>query len=160
MLKSRSNVLRKGSISPSLAIYPFFLIHMLAFGASGFYMAYSGSKPPLDFLYMHGGFAIFIYIIFYLVIFGVDEIKWMFINAALGIFGIYSQIDWILSLFGRKVEEFSWFVHAVPFLYFILYTFLIRQMILDITKSRDDKKKKRFVEYSYVFATIGIYLIL
>ena len=30
-------------------------------------------------------FAIFVYTVFYLVFFGVDEIKWMFINAALGL---------------------------------------------------------------------------
>ena len=36
-----------GSEVPWYKIYPFFLIHMLMFGGSGFVMAYSGDGPPL-----------------------------------------------------------------------------------------------------------------
>lgn len=151
---------KKGANVSGLMIYPFFLVHMLAFGGSGFFLAYNELNPPIDFLYMHGGIAIFVYMIFYLVIFGVDEVKWMFINAALGLFGIYNQIDWILSLFGRKVDDFPWYVHVIPFLYFVLYTFLIRQMVLDITKSRENKNKKRLVEYSYIAVSLAIYLVV
>jgi hypothetical protein len=75
-----------------LTVYPFFLIHMLAFGLSGFLLAYSG-EAPVPFLYLHGGIAILVYTIFYVTIFGVDEVKWMFINAGLGLLGIVSQID-------------------------------------------------------------------
>jgi hypothetical protein len=88
-----------GDEIPGLFVYPFFLVHMLAFGVSGFVLAYSGI--PFEFVLMHGGIAIFVYLIFYLAIFGRDEVEWMFINAGLGLFGIASQIDWILSLFGK-----------------------------------------------------------
>ena len=64
-------------------VYPFFLVHMLAFGLSGFIMAYSSESPDIAFLYAHGGLAIFVYVIFYLALCGVDQVKWMFINAAL-----------------------------------------------------------------------------
>jgi len=74
---------------------------MAIFGASGFLLAYN-SNADISFLYMHGGFAILIYIIFYLALFGVDEVKWMFINAALGLFGIYSEIGWFLSFSIKK----------------------------------------------------------
>jgi hypothetical protein len=74
---------RKGSDLPTKFVYPFFLVHMLAFGLSGFFMAYSSKGPDVSFLYMHGGFAILVYTIFYLTIFGVDQVKWMFINAGL-----------------------------------------------------------------------------
>ena len=77
----------KGASFPWYKVYPFFLVHMLAFGLSGFLMAYASDGPGLGFLYLHGGFAIFVYTVFYLVIFGVDEVKWMFINSALGLFG-------------------------------------------------------------------------
>jgi hypothetical protein len=34
---------------------------------------------------MHGGIAIVVYLVFYLVIFGLDEVKWMLINAVLDV---------------------------------------------------------------------------
>jgi len=149
----------KGSDISWYKIYPFFLFHMLLFGGSGFFMAYADKPPPVFFLYLHGGFAIIIYTIFYLSIFGRDEVKWMFINAALGLIAIYSQIDWLLSFFGRKIGDYPAYVHVVPFLYFVLYAFLIRHAVLDITRSRENNKKKRRVEYSYIAISVGIYMI-
>src|SRR5690606_27486770 len=83
---------------PKIFIYPFFLFHMLMFGISGFVLAY-GADGDVGFLYMHGGIAIVVYLVFYFAIFGREQVKWMFINAGLGILGIYSQIGWILGLF-------------------------------------------------------------
>jgi hypothetical protein len=148
---------RKGENFKWYMIYPFFLVHMLAFGLSGFFMAYSSDGPGLGFLYMHGGFAIFVYTVFYLVFFGVDEIKWMFINAALGLFGIYAQIDLILSLFGKQAEDFPPSVHVIPFLYYVLYTFLLYQMILDVSGSRENPHRKKFVEGFYVVGSLLVY---
>lgn len=150
----------KGSMMPWYMIYPFFLIHMLMFGLSGFYMAYSGDGPDLAFLYMHGGLAIFVYVIFYFAIFGVDEVKWMFINAALGLFGIYAQIDLILSLFGKQAEDFSWQVHLIPFLYYVLYTFLLYQLILEVSGARKSAVRKRIVEGVYVIGSITVYSLI
>jgi len=95
---------------------------MAIFGTSGFLIAYN-SNADISFLYMHGGFAILIYKIFYFALFGVDEVKWMFINAALGLFGIYSEIGWLLSFFDKKASDYTWKVHVIPFLYYVLYTF-------------------------------------
>ena len=138
-------------------VYPFFMIHMLAFGGAGFAMAYSG--VPLEMVYMHGGIAILVYLIFYLTIFGLDEVKWMFINAGLGIFGIASQIDWLLSLFGKHVSDYPWYVHLVPFTYFILYTFLIRHAVLDVLGVRDDDTKRSRAEYGYVGVSLAVYAV-
>lgn len=147
----------KGTNFPWYKIYPFFLIHMLAFGLSGFLMAYSSDGPGLWFLYMHGGFAIVVYTAFYFTIFGVDEVKWMFINAALGLLGIYAQIDLILAFFGKHAADFSPAVHAVPFLYYVLYTFLLYQMILDVSGARNDPGKKRLVEGFYIAGSLLAY---
>ena len=147
----------KGSIMSPYMIYPFFLVHMLMFGLSGFFMAYSADHPEISFLYMHGGFAIMVYVIFYLTIFGVDQVRWMFINAALGLFGIYAQIDGILSLFGKRADDFPWFVHVVPFFYYILYTFLLYQFILEVSGAHKNAGRKRLVEALYVIASVLIY---
>ncbi|MEE4331147.1 MAG: hypothetical protein V2J10_09775 [Wenzhouxiangella sp.] len=79
----------KGDFVPWYEVYPLFVIHIGIFGWSGFYMAYAGDGPPLAFLYMHGGFACLVYLLFYIAFFGVDQVRWMFINAFLGLFGIY-----------------------------------------------------------------------
>jgi hypothetical protein len=140
------------------SIYPFFLFHMLIFGGSGFFLAYGGA--PIEFVFMHGGIAILVYVIFYFAIFGRDEVQWMFINAGLGIFGIMSQIGWLLSLAGMRVSDFAWYVHIVPVLYFILYTFLLRHAVLDAFRAHDDDEKRSKVEWGYVLGSLGVYATL
>ena len=138
-------------------IYLFFGIHMLMFGLSGFLMAYAADAPDLAFLYMHGGIAIAVYMVFYLVIFGRDQVRWMLLNAALGILGIYSQIGWILERFGKDIGDYPWKVHVVPFLYYVLYTFLLRQFLLDLTRSRDNPGRRALVNNVYVVASLLVY---
>ena len=156
-LKINGKIHRKGTSIPWYSIYPFFLVHMLMFGLSGFFMAYSSDGPELSFLYMHGGIAILVYTIFYISIFGVDETKWMFINSALGLMGIYAQINLILSLFGKQASDYSASVHVIPFLYYILYTFLLYQMVLDVSGARENPGKKRVVEGVYVAGSVLVY---
>ena len=151
---------KKGDRISPLKIYPFFMIHMLMFGGSGFFMAYSDDAPSLLFLYLHGGFAIFVYLVFCLSLFGRDEVKWMFINAGLGLFGIYVEIDWLLSFFGAESADYPLQVHVIPFLYYILYTFLLRQAVLDFTRSRQNPARRRFVELCYIVGSILVYVSL
>lgn len=141
-------------------IYPFFGVHMLAFGLSGFFMAYGAKDVDLKFLYMHGGLAIFVYLTFYATIFGRDEVRWMFTNAALGILGIYAQINWILARFGKSASDYSWKVHVIPILYYVLYTFLLRQFLLDLTNSRDNATRRDWVNRGYVAISVLVYAIL
>lgn len=138
-------------------IYPFFGFHMLMFGLSGFLMAYSSNRPPLGFIYLHGGIAILVYTVFYLTIFGRDEVKWMAINAMLGLFGIYSQIGWILARFGKQIDDYPWYVHVTPFVYYVLYTFLLRQLLLDVTGSRDNPTRRAWVNNAYVVVSLLVY---
>jgi hypothetical protein len=140
------------------SVYPLFLIHMLAFGGSAFFMAYSAGVP-VEMLYMQGGIAILVYTVFYLIIFGRDEVKWMFINAGLGLFGIYSQMSWLLSLFGKRAADYPLYVHVIPGMYFVLYTFLIRHAVLDLLGVREDEARRRRVEYGYVGVSVGVYLL-
>jgi hypothetical protein len=133
---------------------------MLVFGMSGFYMAYANDGAPVYFLYMHGGFAIVVYTIFYLTIFGPGQVKWMFINASLGLLGIYAQINWLLSLFGKQAGDYPLSVHVIPFLYYILYTFLLYQLILDLSGARNNPQRRRLVENSYITISVLIYGVI
>jgi len=123
-------------------------------------MAYFAESVDIAFLYMHGGFAISIYLIFYLVIFGRDAIKWMVINALIGIFGIYSELRIILGLFDKNIADYSFAVHVIPFSYYILYTFLIYRAVLSFTGADDNPQRKRIVEQSYIAVSVTVYLIL
>lgn len=137
-------------------VYPFFLLHMLMFGGSGFMIAYGSEQGQVLFLYLHGGIAISVYLVFYLSMFGRDQVKWMLINAALGILGIYGQVGWILARFGKRIDDFPWYVHVIPFLYYVLYTFLLRQLLLDLTRSRNDPARRRWVESTYVVLSVAL----
>ena len=138
-------------------MYPFFAVHMLMFGLSGFLLSYATSPPEMVFIYLHGGIAIIVYLAFYLAIFGLDEVKWMVINAALGVLGIYSQIGWILARFGKQIDDYPWYVHVTPFLYYVLYTFLLRQFLLDVTRSRDNPGRRAVVNNVYVVVSLLVY---
>ncbi len=148
-----------GDNVPWHSIYPFFLFHMFMFGGSGFLMAYFSKDVPVLFLFLHGGFAIFVYTIFYLAIFGLDEVKWMFINAGLSILAIYSQVGWLLSFFGRDIKNYPLHMHIIPFLYYTLYTFLLRQAFLDILKAREDENRRSMADKIYVSFSIGLSII-
>lgn len=148
-----------GLRSKGYFIYPFFLIHMLAFGWSGFFLAYGGDEPDVMFNFMHGGIAIVVYIAFYFAIFGREEVKWMFINAGLGILGIYSQIGWILDAWlGKHIADYPYYLHLVPFTYYVLYTFLLRQAVLQITGARDNEQRRRWVDNAYIAISLAVYL--
>jgi hypothetical protein len=141
-------------------VYPFFALHMLMFGGSGFLMAYFSGDAPIGFLFLHGGFAISIYLVFYFALFGRDEVEWMFINAGLGLLGIRAEIGWLLGLAGKRVGDFPWYVHVIPFLYYILYTFLLRHMVLDMSGVRDDPVRRKRVDRGYVVVSLAVYLAL
>jgi hypothetical protein len=166
VMKLRTDITINGRLYPKgtevswFRIYPFFLLHMLIFGTSGFFLAYGSGHADVFFLYMHGGIAILVYTILYLAIFGLDEVKWMFINALLGLLGIYSQINWLLSFFGKKIGDYPFYVHVIPFLYYVLYTFLLRHAVLDITQSWENPAKRKIVENCYVALSVVVYLIL
>jgi uncharacterized membrane protein YwaF len=146
----------KGTEVPWFKIYPFFMLHMLVFGSTGFAMAYFEAKPNLPFLYMHGGFAILIYTVLYVAIFGFDEVKWMFINAALGVTGLFTQMAWIMARFGKHIDGMPWYVHVIPFVYYVLYVFLIRHAFLDFFDARENPARRALVEKIYVAVSLAI----
>jgi len=147
----------KGDFIAWYKVYPFFLLHIGMFGLSGFFMAYGSDGPGLWFLYLHGGFACLAYLVFYVTMFGVDRVRWMLINAGLGLFGIYAQIDWILSAFDKRAADYSPFVHAIPFLYYVLYTFLLHQMVLDIFRARSNPGRRRLIDSLYIVLSLFVY---
>jgi hypothetical protein len=65
----------------------------------------------------------------------------------------------MLSLFGKRVADYPIYVHVIPILYFVLYTFLIRRAVLDLFGAREDTAKRNRVQYFYVGGSVGVYLV-
>lgn len=149
---------KAGDEVSGLYIFPFFLIHMLAFGGSGFLMAYFADDISVSMLYAHGGIAITVYLVFYLAIFGLDAVKWMFINAGIGLFGIYSELRIFLKYFDKNIADFAWYIHVVPFTYYVLYTFLIYQAVLSFFGAYKSRGRKKLVDTMYILISLVIYL--
>lgn len=122
-------------------------------------MSYS-DRPDLGFNLLFSGFAIFVYIVFYLIFFGLDEILWLFLNSVLGILGIMAALDWILFLFGSSTDRYPIEAHIIPAIYYVLYTFLLRRAILHVFHAEAGTSKKRIIEGIYVAGSLLIYLPL
>ena len=84
----------------------------------------------------------------------------MLTNAAIGIFGIWTEIDWLLSKFDRHVSDYAWYVHVIPFLYWVLYTFLVWQVVLDVTRARGNPERRKLVRAGYVVVMMTLYTTL
>ena len=135
-------------------VYGIFVIHIFVNGIGIFVMAYNDEPGAVIPLYLFGLFTIPMYLHYYVKIFGFDEIKWMMINGALGGLSVYCQLDLFLSLFGLSVYNYPLFVNVLPASYFVIYTFLLRQAVLDLTEARDDKVKRRRVEFMFVIISV------
>ncbi|MGH8177862.1 MAG: hypothetical protein ACREV5_16525 [Steroidobacter sp.] len=122
-------------------------------------MAYADVGAPVIFLYAHGLFAVALFMPLYGSMFGRDEMRWMLINSGLGIFSICSELDWLLSFIGtgKTLGSYPFYVHPVPFLYYIMYTFLLRQFVLDLTGARELPERRKVVECAYVILSLLLY---
>ncbi|NLG75867.1 MAG: hypothetical protein GX535_06495, partial [Xanthomonadaceae bacterium] len=81
----------------------------------------------------------------------------MLINAALGVFGIYAELNWALSFFGKSLDSYPVYVHVVPFLYYVLYTFLLRQAVLHLAGARENESRRRWINGAYVLISVAVY---
>ena len=154
---------RKGQSVPWFKIYPFFLVHIPIFGLPVFGGAYLPTTFVLEsviFYHLLGSFAVFIYVIFYEAMFGRDAVKWMFIDGLLGIVGIYSVVGALLNLIDRDIHNYPLYRHVLPFVFYVLYVFLLRQAFLDITKSREDNARRQIAEFFYVGISLITYTTL
>ena len=138
------------------AVYPFMLFHMAGFGSILYLCAYGGGKPQYEPLFLVGILAVVVYLWFYFTIFGPDEVKWLLINAALSVLGIFSQIAWLMSaVFSKKIDELPWYVHIVPFFMFVLFTFLVRQAFTDLLRARENPVRRRIADILHVVVSVA-----
>ncbi|WP_198012666.1 hypothetical protein [Luteimonas sp. J29] len=51
-------------------------------------------------------------------------------------------------------------MHVVQMLYYVLYTFLLRQFLIDATRSRDHPRRRTVVDAVYVVGSVVVYGLL
>ena len=129
---------------------------MAIFGGSGFIRTYGDNRPDLTYIYRHGGIAITVYVFFYFAIFGRDEVKRMFLNALFGLLRKGVQVGWLLSLFDRESSTCPLSVYVTPFLFFLLYSFLMRRAVLDLINSLDDPARRKTMKKRYNSVTLAV----
>jgi len=134
---------------------------MLIFGGMGFALTYS-TAPNINTSALYGTamIGITVYLFFYIIFFGLHTVKWIFINATLGIFGIYSEIRFYLNLFDKNISDFPWHAHIIPFTYYVLYTFMIHRAVLTFSGANNNPKRKKVVDIAYICISVIIYFII
>ena len=90
---------------------------MLIFGSVSFFMTYFSNSESNISAAQFSITPIAVYLFFYLMIFGLEKVTWMFINSALGVFGIYCELKWVLTHSGKNITEFAWSDHVIPSTY-------------------------------------------
>jgi len=135
-------------------MFPTFLAGFFAF-----LLAYS--ERPGHVAVVPGLFILF-FIPSYLRYYGIDEVRWMLINGALSVFAMYSDVGWFLSyfFFGTSVSDYHWYVHIVPFTYIVIFTFLLRQWLIDLFDAREDEKRKELVGRYYAWGSFVLHSAL
>lgn len=53
--------------------------------------------------------------------------------------------------------DYPVYIHAIPFLYYVLYTLLLHNAVLDITHAQEDSSRRKRVDIGYVVVSIAIY---
>lgn len=141
---------------PKAFIYPFFLVHMAAFWYSWFSISYSEPGRLFLFGFIHWWFAIFVYMIFYLAIFWLDKIKDMLIWALIGIMWTIARLEKIIPYRWHEIWDYYRAAHIIPGLYFVMYTFLIKQALIDIISIFHKKHAKKIAEIIYIWIGISV----
>jgi len=130
---------------------------MAIFGGSGFIRTYGDNRPDLTFIYRHGGIAITVYVFFYFAIFGRDEVKRMFLKALFGLLRIGVQVGWLaVESFRPRQQHLPTKCVCHPFLFFVLYTFLMRRAVLDLINSLDDPARRKTMKKRYNSVTLAV----
>ncbi len=150
----------KGQEIPIWAFFPVFVFHITLFGFTSFLFAYFIPAVPTIFLWGFGFIGIVTFIGFYSSLYGVDNFRWIIINIALGIFGLSSDINLLMSILSTDLTDFPWYRDIIPFTNYVLYTFWFRQCALAAVGAKDNPEKEEIVSYYYLITSIFFYASL
>jgi len=154
------------SLRTRLGLYVFFLAHMMVFGTLTFYMTYHQQAGDA---YTVGTIAILVYVPFYLILFGPDEILWLVIGSVLGLLMIYGWLETLAQpfipapgtvddVFITDFHEFPVGRHILPGAFLVMYEFTLRNLLIDLLGARHNQRRSRYV--GWVFVVISVCQIL
>lgn len=158
---SGQKIYRKGDELPWVKVYGSFIIYVLVIAPVIFNETYVQRDINLGYFLLLGGFLPLIYLLFYRSVFGIEEVRWIFINSILGIFGTFAELNWLLKyLYEKQISDFPFYYHIVPIIHYILLTYVLRQAVIDTFRARDNEKRRIYVNILYVIFSILIYFSL
>lgn len=139
-----------------LGIYLFFLAHMTGFGALTFYRVYHAQGG-----YTFAVIPVVLYVIFYLLFFGADEILWLVITSLLGLLMIYGWLETLALPFIPEpgtagehiITNFGTFparTHILPGAFLVMYEFTLRNMLIDVLGARFNERRNRLVGWLFI----------
>lgn len=162
-MQTSADPIRAGRLSrpiDKLIFYAFFLAHSGAFTAAALFLAYGDvdqAFPQLPALYFVGLGYLALGLPLYVYAFGIDEGRWLVINTVIGFVGITAEIRLLVSFLSRSFDDFGWHIHAAPFFMYVLFTFLSRQLVLDLCDARGKPARKQRVEWTFVALSLLAY---
>ena len=145
-----------------VGIYLFFLADMAGFGTLTFYLTYHQQQGES---YMVGAMLVIIYVLFYLMLFGADDVLWLFINGLLGALMVRSWLETLAtpfipppSMLGHGIiTDFDGFPvvrHILPGAVFLMYQFMLRNFLIDALGARFNPRRKRYVGWLFVVVSV------
>jgi hypothetical protein len=150
------------TISP-IFFYIFFLFHSWIFAISWFMIFYTGQMPLFGFL--HWWIAIFVYLSLYSAVFWKEEIRNMLIGALIWALQIYSWLELIWSSLINETWYYKTFAsmplyyHIVPGLYFIMYTFLLKNAMIDLIWARNNPERSNIANWTFYIISLLFFLL-
>ena len=148
----------KGDDVPWYYIYPALYLLIVFFGVGSIWLAYGEVLKSEEGLLFFRVLLLSIFAVSYYIIFGIDEFKWIFINIFLGTVGILGEYEVIGYFFGLDISEYSLSINIFPFLFYVLFIFLLRQTFIDIAGARENPKRKKYVEIGFILVFICVYV--
>lgn len=143
----------------SAMLYFIFLYSVGGFGCMAVISAYfDDGHGDVSTIVVWGPLILFVFS--YEAIFGFDKLVWIFVNGFLGIVGVVKELDILLYYFGKDFHSFSAIVHVAPIIYYVFFTFLIRQAAIDFCNARNKFERERLVNIVYVLVSLLFYSFL
>ena len=156
-----SNTYSKGSYLHWSKVYGFFTVIIALHFWLVFDITYIQQDIVLGFTLCFGIFLPVLYLLAYRSIFGLAEIRWLIVNSIIGIIGVLAELDWVLSYFyDKSLSDFNVFFHIIPCVHYIMFTFVLRQAVIDSFHARYNLKRREYVNLGFTLISTILYVAL
>ncbi|EKE29455.1 MAG: hypothetical protein ACD_2C00172G0003 [uncultured bacterium (gcode 4)] len=143
--------------------YPILVPHVLIFGFTWFMLFYSHQRPAMGFLIWL--ITTISYLIVYVQLFGKEQIRDMLIGGLIWVIQVYGwleilaakAIDWTKEF--KTFDSMPMYYHLIPATYFIMWTFLVKNVIIDLIWARNNPEKMNLTYKLFYAISLLIFIL-